>query len=57
MREKRNPERELAEDVRRCAGLMEAVVERGRRLNLAPEAMAACVDLWRAWVRALDSRR
>jgi hypothetical protein len=53
----RDAERELTEDVRRCAGLMQSVVEKGQRLGLAPEAIAACVDLWRAWVRTLDSRR
>jgi hypothetical protein len=57
----RTPEddrRELLGDIRRTAGYMESVISRARRLDVAvPEAMVACVDLWRSWVRALDSRR
>jgi hypothetical protein len=54
----RDAERELAEDIRRTAGLMESVIDRARRLEVVtPGAVAACVDLWRAWVRTLDRRR
>jgi hypothetical protein len=53
-----DPEREVLDDIRRTAGYMESVLARARRLDMAvPGAMAACVDLWRAWVRTLDSRR
>jgi hypothetical protein len=47
--------RRLADDVRRTAGYMEAVVSRARRLDvLAPPAVSACVDLWRGWFRSMD---
>jgi hypothetical protein len=49
--------RRLADDVRRTAGYMEAVVTRARRLDVAvPEAIAVCVDTWRGWYRSLDRR-
>jgi hypothetical protein len=50
-------ERRLADDVRRTAGYMEAVVDRARRLDLpAPPAVSICVDTWRGWVRSMDRR-
>jgi hypothetical protein len=54
----RDAERELAEDIRRTAGLMESVIDRARRLEVVtPGAVAACVDLWRAGGRPLPRRR
>jgi hypothetical protein len=53
-----NPKQQLRDDIRRCAGLMESVVERAQQLDmLAPEPVTTCVDLWRGWVRSLDRRR
>jgi hypothetical protein len=50
-------ERRLADDVRRTAGYMEAVVNAARRLDVTvPEAIAVCVDTWRGWVRSMDRR-
>jgi hypothetical protein len=50
-------ERRLADDVRRTAGYMEAVVNAARRLDVTvPEAIAVCVDTWRGWVRSIDRR-
>jgi len=50
-------ERRLADDVRRTAGYMEAVVTRARELDvIVPEAIAVCVDTWRGWVRSMDRR-
>lgn len=41
-------ERRLADDVRRTAGYMDAVVTRARALDVTvPEAIAVCVDTWR----------
>ena len=52
-----NDRRRLADDVRRTAGYMEAVVTHARRLNVpAPPAVSACVDLWRGWGRSIDRR-
>jgi len=56
----RTPEderRELADDVRRTAGYMQAVVDRARRLDVpVSEALVVCVDAWRGWFRTLDRR-
>jgi hypothetical protein len=50
-------ERRLADDVRRTAGYMDAVVTRARALDVAvPEAIAVCVDTWRGWFRGMDPR-
>jgi hypothetical protein len=50
-------ERRLADDVRRTAGYIDAVVTRARRLNVTvPEAIAVCADTWRGWVRSMDRR-
>jgi hypothetical protein len=58
MRGKDSPEdrrRQVAEDVRRAAGYMEAIVQQARRLDMAvPGAIVVCVDTWRGWYRALD---
>lgn len=47
----------LADDVRRTAGYMEAVVTRARRLDVAvPEALTVYIATWRGWFRGLDRR-
>jgi hypothetical protein len=60
MRGKISPEdrrRRVADDVRRTAGYMEAVVEQARRLDMAvPGAIVVCVDTWRGCYHALDRR-
>jgi hypothetical protein len=50
-------QRRLADDVRRTAGYMDAVVTRARALDVTvPEAIGVCVDTWRGWVRSMDRR-
>jgi hypothetical protein len=48
----------LAEDVRRTAGLMAAVIQDAARLGVpVPDLAAGCVSAWRRWSRHLEERR
>jgi hypothetical protein len=63
MRWKRTRRREdrharLAEDVRRTAGYMAAVVQDAERLKVSvPELALGCVSAWRRWARHLAGQR
>ena len=49
--------RELADDVRRTAGYMEAVLRRARMAELTvPPAVSVCLDTWRGWYRSMDRK-
>ena len=53
----RDERRELADDIRRVVGYMEAIVTKARRLDEGiPRAIDICVDVWRGWFRVLDRR-
>jgi hypothetical protein len=49
-----DPKRRLADDARRAAGYMDAVAADARRQGAElPEAMLACVTVWRHWAARL----
>jgi hypothetical protein len=51
---KHDPRARLADDVRRCAGLMAAVVADAERLRVSvPELALGCASAWRRWARHL----
>jgi hypothetical protein len=55
---KEDPRARLADDIRRAAGYMEAIVAQAERLDMpVPQAIHTCVAVWRGWFRALDRRR
>jgi hypothetical protein len=55
---KDDPRARLADDVRRCAGLMAAVVQDAERLKVTlPELALGCVSARRRWGRYLAGQR
>jgi hypothetical protein len=51
-----DPRARLAQDVRRTAGYMAAIVEDASRLGVpVPDLAAGCVNAWRRWGRHLES--
>ena len=49
-----NPRARLADDVRRTAGLMAAVVADAERLRVSvPDLALGCASTWRRWARHL----
>lgn len=51
-----DPRARLADDVRRTAGLMAAVVQDAERLKVTvPELALGCASAWRRWARHLAS--
>lgn len=54
-RRRDDPRSRLAEDIRRTAGLMAAVIQEAARLGVpVPDLAAGCVSAWRYWGRHLD---
>jgi hypothetical protein len=53
-----DPRARLAQDIRRAAGFMAAIVDEASRLGLpVPDLAAGCVSAWRRWSRHLEERR
>jgi hypothetical protein len=49
---------QLGDDIRRCAGYMQSIIETARRLDVTvPSALVVCTDAWRGWHRSLAARR
>jgi hypothetical protein len=49
---------QLGDDIRRCAGFMQTIIEEARRLDVTvPSALVVCTDAWRGWHRSLAARR
>lgn len=45
---------QLVDDIRRCAGYMQSIIESARRLDVnVPSALVVCTDAWRGWSRTL----
>jgi hypothetical protein len=48
----------LHDDIRRCAGYMESIIQEARRLDVTvPSALVVCTDAWRGWHRSLAAKR
>jgi hypothetical protein len=53
-----DPRARLADDIRRTAGLMAAVVADAERLRVAvPDLVLGCASAWQRWARHLRRER
>jgi hypothetical protein len=53
-----DPRARLAQDIRRTAGFMAAVVQDASRLGVpVPELAVGCLNAWRRWGRHLEDTR
>jgi hypothetical protein len=49
---------QLQDDIRRCSGFMQAIVQVARGLDIdVPPGIVVCCDAWSGWHRSLAAKR